>query len=1201
MVQDVCRVTAFYFHLNDSLFVNSKLCRMKKVLHMLAVLLCISLVSNAQTTYYWVGGSGSQTTTGTSAISWSAASWNTAQDGTGTQRTASAGNDILIFDGNAAGLVSKTIYIKDMPVRDSVGQLKLINGVKVYSLLIAATSASPGTVTFGSTYGGVTVGVTGTGTTFLDSLKKGDYIYTSAVSDYTRMAEVLNVTSNTDLTIASDASVANTGTSVTYYRANAMYIKGNPGLTIDAGCTWGLGISVGGSSQLGPYVIALQPGATGTINGDFSFLSRGNGARLVAQDPGSLVFGSGSNCNVSISGGKFYMLGNTCGAGSAASTNFAFNTGTPAIVFQAGSSYKQGTLQTNTPFGVSHVATSPLVYSPAVSFLPNSNYYFTYTNGYQPYFFSNGATFGNLIWNSTATPGSTSTTTFFLNPARMDTLQILAMGTPASPTNAGKIPLYGDYINNSTTTCNFGTMLFAGSGTTQKISGTNTAAPIGSLIINDNANVQLLRNVTVVTAASVLGKLDVGTYTITGSGTPTFANNNALNKTYDKPSGSLLPGGVYATSGSKAINVNGISTILVGSTVTSSSHPTIFPAGTFVVSYGGSGNYTLSNAATVSADSTSTPTLSLTFTSTAGTITTANTGGLNASLPSFTTYNFNNATNYVFNGTSAQVTGALLPATLNNLTTSNASGVSLSGAVTVNGTLSITTGALTTGSNNLSLGTTSLNNTIGPLGSLSITGGSTDFAGKALTIQSTSAGTGRIAAILGDNVTTGLLNAGNVTTQVYIPGGRRTNRFLGHPFSTALTMASLIDNIYITGPDASFDATTTGNPSAFWFKNSNQTWTAFTSTSDASWTQYTGMRALVRGNRSQPTSLTGGNPTPNAVTLDMTGALNTGAQTIAVPTGYSVVSNPYPSPVDIGTRLNATANIGASYYVWDANAGPSAGAYVTKTVSATPYSLAMNGAFVVNPASATSINFVEADKQATASANLFRTTGRSGLLELQVLYNDYPADNMLVRFNQSSIAAKDVLDGDKLANPEVNLYALSADNKKLSLDTRPFTDSSIIPLGLTATKANSFKIKVSDKGLDEEIYLKDKFLNTITKLELGTEYPFEVTAVAASQGDSRFELMMKLAPVLPAMVPTFSIKLSPNPATDVLTVSFTNAEQLSTSISITNSAGQLMKSVDAGNAQFGQIKINIKSLAKGTYFVTLNSGKERKTANLQVQ
>ncbi len=417
------------------------------------------------------------------------------------------------------------------------------------------------------------------------------------------------------------------------------------------------------------------------------------------------------------------------------------------------------------------------------------------------------------------------------------------------------------------------------------------------------------------------------------------------------------------------------------------------------------------------------------------------------------------------------------------------------------------------------------NLSIEPGANISVTGASVSLRSitQPLTLKSNNTGTGRIGNSTG-TVT------GNVTVQRYIPGGRRTSRFLGHPFSGNLTMSSLIDNIYVTGdgttagtggatPGTGFDATATNAASSFWFSNPLQAWTAFTTTGDASWTQYRGIRVLVRGDRTQTTTITSATPpAPLAVTLDMTGTLNTGAQNVSVPTGFSVLGNPYPSPVDLGTRLSATANIGTQFWYWDANAGPSAGAYRTKLVGSAA-SLPMNGAFVVQPTAAASIAFVESDKTATDTTTMFRTNTQSGVLELQVLYNNYPADNMFIRFSNTSNDNKDALDGEKLSNTEVNFYALSADNKKLSLDTRPFADNKIIPLGFTATAANSFKIKVADYGINEDTYLKDKFLNTLTKLDATTEYNFSVDpSIPATLGENRFEIMMKTNSALPTTI-----------------------------------------------------------------------------------
>lgn len=60
---------------------------------------------------------------------------------------------------------------------------------------------------------------------------------------------------------------------------------------------------------------------------------------------------------------------------------------------------------------------------------------------------------------------------------------------------------------------------------------------------------------------------------------------------------------------------------------------------------------------------------------------------------------------YTYNGGAAQVTGNGLPSTTNNLTINNSNGLSLSGSVNVSNTLTLTSGRLILGANNLTLGT----------------------------------------------------------------------------------------------------------------------------------------------------------------------------------------------------------------------------------------------------------------------------------------------------------------------------------------------------------------------------------------------------------------------------------------------------------------------------------------------------------------
>jgi hypothetical protein len=84
------------------------------------------------------------------------------------------------------------------------------------------------------------------------------------------------------------------------------------------------------------------------------------------------------------------------------------------------------------------------------------------------------------------------------------------------------------------------------------------------------------------------------------------------------------------------------------------------------------------------------------FTLNAGaTLKTKNVNGVDGSVSSTNiTRTFNTGANYIFNGTAAQITSVGMPATVNNLTVTNALGVTLSAATTVTNNFSIGSGAV---------------------------------------------------------------------------------------------------------------------------------------------------------------------------------------------------------------------------------------------------------------------------------------------------------------------------------------------------------------------------------------------------------------------------------------------------------------------------------------------------------------------------
>ena len=90
------------------------------------------------------------------------------------------------------------------------------------------------------------------------------------------------------------------------------------------------------------------------------------------------------------------------------------------------------------------------------------------------------------------------------------------------------------------------------------------------------------------------------------------------------------------------------------------------------------------------------------------TLQTANVAGIDSTLKNTGTITLSTAANYTFNGTAAQVTGALLPATMNDLTIENTAGVTLTAGNTINGTLSVNAGDLDLNGNTITLGTTAV-------------------------------------------------------------------------------------------------------------------------------------------------------------------------------------------------------------------------------------------------------------------------------------------------------------------------------------------------------------------------------------------------------------------------------------------------------------------------------------------------------------
>lgn len=172
---------------------------------------------------------------------------------------------------------------------------------------------------------------------------------------------------------------------------------------------------------------------------------------------------------------------------------------------------------------------------------------------------------------------------------------------------------------------------------------------------------------------------------VTGSGVPsTISALSVSNPSGVTQSGaSLIASGLVTLSGNGIYNLNGNSltangAVTVGSGCTLNDHSTLVINNSLVVNgildcdanaVTGTGTFTLNSG---------------------GTLKMQHTGGVNGQIAVSGTKTFSTGANYTYDGSSAQVTGTSLPATINNLVVSNSAGVTLNiASLTANGTATL--------------------------------------------------------------------------------------------------------------------------------------------------------------------------------------------------------------------------------------------------------------------------------------------------------------------------------------------------------------------------------------------------------------------------------------------------------------------------------------------------------------------------------
>ncbi|MFC2188631.1 T9SS type A sorting domain-containing protein [Fulvivirgaceae bacterium LMO-SS25] len=505
-------------------------------------------------------------------------------------------------------------------------------------------------------------------------------------------------------------------------------------------------------------------------------------------------------------------------------------------------------------------------------------------------------------------------------------------------------------------------------------------------------------------------------------------------------------------------------------------------------------------------------------------------------------------------------------------------------------------------------------------------------AGGKLILKSDGTGTAYIGSLTGTSTITG-----TVLQERYLMGSNRSFRFMGHPFNTAIPLSALGDQIDITGSGTGFTPTATNNPSAFYYDPSTGDadteedggWQAFTSMTD-NWNRYQGIRVLVRGSKGQSGSFEDVEYTPDPVTFEWEGEVNTGTQTInltsASPSGglsdFNLIGNPYPSAIDL-KAITRSVSVGANFYIWQPRESTSGtagrgGAYLTEPFATgdPTYTLPTGGAFFVRAgAAAQTLTIEEADKvnsneplQSVAGSTLrmdAEQASKYGSNSIQMVLSSEGEwwDRSLVFFNAAGAnTSQDAEDATKLANPEVNLFTVSADDFAMAIDARPYQESegvetniNRIPLHILSP-ARAYTLSLPDFDLEEgrTLRLYDRFTEEYITLAKGTTYDFEVTDDPSSKG-YRFDIVMGIE-VITSIHPSnnrFQAYLLPNPAQEQVRISIQKPDNVAT----TNIRIVSMTGVEVSNEKLttdtSELDINLSQLSKGIYLVEITHGTER--------
>lgn len=504
---------------------------------------------------------------------------------------------------------------------------------------------------------------------------------------------------------------------------------------------------------------------------------------------------------------------------------------------------------------------------------------------------------------------------------------------------------------------------------------------------------------------------------------------------------------------------------------------------------------------------------------------------------------YNTGANYVYSGTTPQTTGDGLPATVNNLTVSGTSDLTLSNA------------GLLTVAGNLVIGSTA-KLTIGTAQSVSVTGNLTNSRGdNGLVIKSGSSGTGSLI-----HNTAGV----GATVERYISGSWSTTTSGWHQISSPVA-AQALSAFETTGANNGYDL--------YGWDEPNNIWKNYKDASFATWNGSdnfnVGQGYMISYEANQTKTFTGA--------LNVSNFTKTNLSASSGNNGFwHLLGNPFASAIKWNDGNWALTNVAGTAKVWNelnksysdivANGIiPSAQGFMIQVANGTN-SLTIPTASRVHSAAAW-------NKSADLDHIILKVyeTASNSAQESKIFINPMATANFDFDF-----------DSRFLPGYAPQFYS-EAGGEKLSTNSLPFISTeTVIPLGFVKNDANSFSLEFIQAIPGYTTYLTDKKMNKVINLDMNPVYSF-----TAAPGDDASRFSLHFA----------SVGLGETPTTQSVLAYYhdgalyVNNTEAGAEIMLFGISGQLLKqqtataglnTLQAGKLSAGVYVVRVQSAA-GTY------------------